>query len=53
MPRFSDDDVLDFKVTEAVIAHAIEEINDQQEKTGTKKTIDEWKKDPAFRTAGA
>lgn len=42
MPTFSDDDVIDFMVTEAVVAHAAEMRREAEQKAKR----DEWKKRP-------
>jgi len=47
MPRFSDDDVMNFKVTEAVIAHAREIAQEAEEKAAKKREEDAWKRNAA------
>lgn len=44
MPRFSDDDVIDFMVTEAVILRSLEHQEEMREAAEKKQRMAEWKR---------
>jgi hypothetical protein len=44
MPRFTEDDALNFMVTEAALAHASEEAEMSDEKAAKQREKDAWKK---------
>jgi hypothetical protein len=45
LPQFSDDDVLDFMVTEAVVVHAAAEEQHEREKAEKKAKREAWRAD--------
>lgn len=52
MPRFSDDDVLDFMVLEAIAARAAVEEEEAQKKADKQREKDAWKKAAATELPG-
>ena len=45
LPRFSDDDVLDYMVTEAVVAKSVKEQNEQIREREANQKKETWKSD--------
>lgn len=52
MPRFCDDDVMDFMVCEATVAHALEEQAEAEEKVAEQREQAAWKKDTSTLPGG-
>ena len=52
MPEFTHDDALNFMVTEAVVAHASEDLEDAEKKREQQRERDAWKRNAKTELPG-